>query len=129
MTAAMVLLQIPILTSAAAQETQRLLFGGSSRGSATSSPPPNRSLCFQQLTGRLDRMTGVYTRCHTFEEWYKARSAKRFEGKEKPPELADVSAVQLHRQLFARMHVDKYLSAGVRPAPSRHVGSWNETTG
>ena len=37
-------------------------------GSATSSPPPNRSLCFQQLTGRLDRMTGVYTRCHMFEE-------------------------------------------------------------
>ena len=33
--------------------------------------------------------------------------------KEKPPELADVSAVQLHGQFFARMRVDEHLSAGV----------------
>ncbi|HEY5075763.1 MAG TPA: hypothetical protein VII34_13810 [Pyrinomonadaceae bacterium] len=45
--------------------------------------------------------------------------------------LADVSAVQLRGQFFAPMRVDEHLSAGVSvmTSPSRHVGTWNRTTG
>ena len=28
----------------------------------------NQSVCFQRLTGRLDRVTGIYARWHMFEE-------------------------------------------------------------